>query len=146
MDKLAEIFERQAQYVRSLTPTYLANGFQAHAEPMPWPLDSRHAQEEFRLLAWRFIEEVGEAIETYENNPRYKKGIQDYIEEVSDALHFFTELCIASGVTREVLLTGNAEMPWLPVEGDSFDQFFSMTSKLRFNRINPWASVFRSTV
>lgn len=136
MDKLQEIFERQEKYLISLRPTYLRNGFLKHASQFPWPLDDRHYQEEFRLLAWRYTEELIEATEVcYAISPMGREVLH---EEVSDALHFFIELCIVSGVSRGELLLG---IPCIPIEdskSEGLDWVFSEVGKNRFflNQVN----------
>lgn len=113
MDRLAQIFERQAEYLKSLRPIYRQNNFSLHAAPWPLDFQDRHCQEEFRLLAWRFTEEMVEAMETFENlAPRLA-----YHEEISDALHFLIELCIATGISYTDLITG---MAGTTHEGTSF--------------------------
>lgn len=124
MDKLDAIFERQAKYLKSLAPTYIHNGFLRHASVFPWDIDDRHYQEEFRLLAWRFTEELVEAHESY-RQPGY------FREEISDALHFFIELCIVSGVTKAELLTGITCSTFSP-EGDSLEWSFENVKKEPF--------------
>ena len=103
MDKLSEIFRRQAAYVRSLKPTYLNNGFYQYTKDMPWDLDGRKTQEEFRLLAWRCTEEVIEAMDSWE---REAPANTFYREEVADALHFLIELCLATGISEDELVSG----------------------------------------
>jgi hypothetical protein len=106
-DRLAEIFLKQQEYLSSLLPIYLANGDRAHVSPMPWPLDSRNFQEEFRLLAWRCTEEVVEAIEIHlEHTDSLVEYIQKFNEEVCDAFHFLVELTIALGIGEMELVSG----------------------------------------
>lgn len=122
MDRLAQIFERQAAYLKSLRPIYRQNGFLLHAGQWPLSFQGRHEQEEFRLLAWRFTEELVEAEEAYEcGTPRC-----DYHEEMADALHFLVELCLATGITHTVLVTGVEDLvPAFPKSGmDSLDYVF----------------------
>lgn len=107
MDKLEEIFERQRSYLRTLAPIYIQNGphFEWHATPFPWDLDDRQHQEGFRLLAWRCVEEVTEAINVYwlchDDRTFWESGEAQraFHEEVSDVFHFFIELCLATGIT-----------------------------------------------
>lgn len=119
--KLEAIFKRQAEFVKSLRPIYLRNGFCHHAESMPWPINDRDSQEEFRLLAWRCIEEVYEAI--------YGLRVADFVvndpfrEEVADALHFFVELCLATGIGSRDLIF-HYEGLCFPPDEDALDHVF----------------------
>lgn len=115
MDRLTQIFEKQASYLATLAPIYLNNGAHIHASVPPWPLNERMVQEEFRLLAWRITEEVYEAIventikEGDDTTPKAVSLRADaYKEEVSDVLHFLIELAIVSGVTANVLVFGSS--------------------------------------
>lgn len=91
MDKLEEIFQRQQTYLASLKTIYFLNGYELHAKNPPWDLNGRNEQEEFRLLAWRYTEELVEACA--EADP------QKYITEMADALHFLVEIAIYAGIT-----------------------------------------------
>lgn len=145
MDKLQAIFDRQTEYLVSLRPTYLHNGFLKHASEFPWPLDDRNYQEEFRLLAWRFTEEMIEAAETYYVYAR-EEGQEAYREEVSDALHFFIELCLVSGVTRSELLSGIAvDQTFDTLKQDSLEWIFDYVRKGHF-RYEPdiWSDTIRA--
>lgn len=123
--KLEQIFRRQAEYVASLRSIYLRNGFCHHAESMPWPLNDRDSQEEFRLLAWRCTEEVYEAIQVH-RMMLFSNSLIDadnFREEVADALHFFVELCLATGVnSRDVIFY--YEGFCVPEDSDALDHIF----------------------
>lgn len=155
MDKLEAIFERQAKYLKSLAPTYIHNGFLRHASVFPWDLDDRHYQEEFRLLAWRFTEELVEAAEVYQTIHPANQGKALYREEVSDALHFLIELCLVSGVSQNELLSGiplcekyepgTGDSNINVVGMDSLDWFFHFISKeVLLPYEEPWAQVGRA--
>lgn len=106
VDLLEEIFQRQRDYLPTLNPAYLSHGnnFAWHTRPFPWDLNDRLAQEGFRLLAWRCTEEVTEAVNVYwlsldERLFWESAAAQEaFQEEVSDILHFFVELCLATDV------------------------------------------------
>lgn len=98
MSKLSEIFAKQAELVDGLRPIYLKNGFNLHAKPFPWPLDDRHYQEEFRLLAWRFTEELQEARAEMIILRESKETLR---EEIADAFHFLVELGLAIGMAPD---------------------------------------------
>lgn len=119
-DHLWEIFDAQEKLLRSLAPIYEHNEFHIK-NTFPLNIDARHAQEEFRLLAWRISEEVYEALEEFD------KGNNDaYREEVADVLHFFAELAIICGVSSTEVATGGDANLLLPNGGDylatSFDR------------------------
>lgn len=127
--KLESIFKRQAEFVQSLRPIYLHNGFHRHASAMPWPINVREVQEEFRLLAWRTTEEVYEAIQVYrvsfdpDLGWHEPEGEAKFREEVADALHFFVELCLAVGIaSRGVIFY--YEGICVPMEQDALDWVF----------------------
>lgn len=119
-DHLYEIFDAQEKLLRSLAPIYEHNEF-FEKNKFPFNLDSRHAQEEFRLLAWRISEEVYEALEEYD-----KGNVNEYREEVADVMHFFAELAIICGVSSTEVATGGDANMLLPDGGDylaaSFDR------------------------
>jgi len=113
---------------------------------MPWDLDNRKAQEEYRLLAWRFTEEVIEARETFEK-PHDGNTMAQYREEVADALHFFIELCLASNVMEAHLLTGLEDVTPIPKsDEDRLELFFREVSKhyLHIYGSDPWDECIRA--
>lgn len=128
---LSEIFQRQAQFVKSLEPIYSRNAFFLHCEPMPWPIDDKHFQEEFRLLAWRCTEEVVEAVDVFYQTDSLTWGAEvareKFNEEVSDALHFFVELCLALGITEGEILHGREGVE--PVYESPLFDFFGVVSQ-----------------
>jgi len=121
VDRLAHIFERQAAYLESLKPIYADNGFPLHASDWPLNFQGKHEQEEFRLLAWRYTEELVEAMESFDDgSPR-----NGYHEEMADALHFLVELCLATGITYSTLVTGIESAKFKSEDdGDSLDFVF----------------------
>lgn len=111
-DPLYEIFDAQTKLLRSLRPIYEHNEFY-FKNSFPFKLDGRHAQEEFRLLAWRISEEVYEALEEID-----KGDNESYREEVADVLHFFAELAIICGLSSTEIATGGDASLLLPGGGD----------------------------
>jgi len=103
-DRLAEIFKRQLEFVKSLEPIYRDNLMFPGYYPLR--LDSRDDQEHFRLLAWRCMEELCEAVECYYEYLDTESYEGKFAEEMADALHFLIELCIATGVTEGELVSG----------------------------------------
>lgn len=67
-------------------------------------LDTLNGQVWMKDFAWRVTEELGESIEPIMDNKEVTDMHQlHYLEELADALHFITELCIIAGVTPEQL-------------------------------------------
>lgn len=70
-------------------------------------IDLRHVQIRIKDLMQRTIEEMMEAANTLKNKPWKNTPMttdkMHYYEELADALHFFIELCITSGLTAETL-------------------------------------------
>src|SRR4051812_33855681 len=112
MDHLAEIFDAQEKLLRSLAPIYEHNNFY-EKNLFPFSLDSRHSQEEFRLLAWRINEEVYEALQEWDARIE-----DDYREEVADVMHFFAELAIICGFSSVEVATNNE--PGMLMEGGDY--------------------------
>ena len=146
MDKLTEIFQRQAAYVVSLRPTYLHNGFTQHSQDMPWDLNGRHSQEEFRLLAWRTTEEIVEAMQIWEGNHDAFRT-ERFQEEVADALHFFIELCLATDVREDTLLMGIDGAVFMQ-DRDRLEEFFYIVSRealrIHLHESDPWYEFIRA--
>lgn len=99
MDKLQDIFDRQAAYIKKLEAPMLLNGFLTPEYPLN--LDDRLAQEHLRLLAWRINEEVWEAIREIQEDIEPSPG--KFREELADVFHFIVELAIAVGVSANQL-------------------------------------------
>ena len=66
-------------------------------------------------FAWRFTEEVTEATAC---NLAYDMEQQHFLEELADALHFLTELCIVASVDPEYIMDG------VFIKDDQFDSLF----------------------
>lgn len=100
-DRLVQIFNRQRELMEKYHPIEKSNGL-LQTEDVPVDLDSRFGQARIKDFAWRFIEEIGEAL--------YESGIfgitPEYKEELADALHFLTELTILSGYEPADLFDG----------------------------------------
>lgn len=86
----------------------------AEIEGMPeWPLNvnTRVGQKWFKDFLWRVTEEIAESYEAYQANDSIHT-----IEELADALHFFTELCILAGFDSKWAATKITEM--VPISAD----------------------------
>ena len=90
---LTKMFEAQHQLALKFAPNERVNGY---APPTEFPLDLalRASQDRLRAFAWYITEEVVEAQSAPSEN---------YIEELSDALHFAIELCLLAGTTPEYI-------------------------------------------
>lgn len=67
-------------------------------EMIPRTIDFNNAEHQkiLKALTFRGIEELAEAFEAIKSNE-----VEHYIEELSDALHFFTELCIITEAFKD---------------------------------------------
>jgi len=67
-------------------------------------LHTKEGQRWLKDMAWRIVEELGEAMNCLKNKPWKQTEIRTdenhYLEELADAFHFFIELCILSGLTN----------------------------------------------
>lgn len=97
LGKLKGIFNRQSELHKKYGPIETRNGIGlAIIEGIPFDLDNPKWQYVIKDYAWRVSEELTEALEAYQegNTPHT-------VEELIDALHFYTELLIISGYTAE---------------------------------------------
>jgi hypothetical protein len=110
-DRLEAIFKRQLE----LTVRY------KEMEKMPdFPMNPHvfESQLWFKEFAWRFTEEIGEAMACLVE-PEGNDGEinwEHYQEELSDALHFFIELCIIIGTNPNQLIFGDKDSAEITLE------------------------------
>lgn len=98
-DILGEIFIKQ----KELAVKYFkieGIGISLDKECIRNNLDSREGQKLIKDFMFRTIEELGEAFECLDNS-RNEKNLVHYLEEITDALHFFVELLIICGYERK---------------------------------------------
>ena len=100
-DLLATIVDKQLELINKYKEIEAKNlGREIHNYPVN--IDSCQGQQHLKDLAWRVTEEIGEAMNCLKNKPwKNSQMVTDkehYIEEIADAMHFFVELCIASGL------------------------------------------------
>lgn len=100
-DILGAIFALQRELMEKYHPIEKSNGLLL-TEDVPVDLDDRFGQARLKDFAWRFMEEIGEAIESDASG----QDLDHTQEELIDALHFLVEFCILAGVEPEFLLTG----------------------------------------
>lgn len=91
-DKLEAIFNRQRELMEKYHDIELRSGLM-QTEDCPVNLDDKRGQARIKDFAWRVMEEVGEALDAYEQN-----DMVHFKEELIDGLHFLTELTILSDI------------------------------------------------
>lgn len=105
-DHLKAIFARQSDLMGKYGPIEARNLGQG-VPPEGSPLDDRRQQVRVKDLMWRVTEELGEAANCLKNKPwkntHTKTDEAHFFEELSDAFHFFIELCIQTGMNEEDL-------------------------------------------
>lgn len=109
-DMLATIFAGQTALMQKYHEQEKRNG-----EPMPEVddhgiLESRTVQMRLHSLYGFMSREMAEAMshldmKPWKDNPR-PTDRQEFVEEVSDTLHFFIEFCIVAGITPNDLFWG----------------------------------------
>lgn len=88
-DRLQAIFERQKELMEKYHHIEERSGLLQTGD-CPVNLDDKRGQARLKDFAWRFTEEVGEALDAKSNELHYQ-------EELIDGLHFLTELTILAG-------------------------------------------------
>lgn len=129
-NRLEMIFDKQKELMEKYHDIEVANGL-VQTEDVPVEINSRRGQARLRDFAWRFVEELGEAMDAYfvlqgELHP-------DVEEEFVDALHFLTEFTILAGVeSHEVIRIS-------PYDLDNFTTLADEALKLflKFETKNP---------
>lgn len=96
-DRLALIFERQHHLATKYLPIEKENGL-LQTEDLPVNINDRKGQARLKDFAWRTMEELFEATDALVQHP---DNPEHFLEEMIDALHFFTELNILCGITAE---------------------------------------------
>jgi NTP pyrophosphatase (non-canonical NTP hydrolase) len=97
--KLRTIFEKQKELMVKYHPIEMRSGLRITDE-CPINLHDGKGQVLIKDYAWRFTEEIGEALEAYN---LHRDNLTHLREELSDALHFLTELTIHAGLTEDFL-------------------------------------------
>lgn len=114
MDKLDLIFARQRELLERFHQIEEQNGLLPDPK-IPVDITTHQGQAVLRSRAWNMTEELAEAMNELKNRPwkqkTYPVDLEAFYEELVDALHFFVELCILSGLTAQDLFdryTGKA--------------------------------------
>lgn len=103
--RLWRIFWTQGQLREAYQKIERSQGFDC--PDVPGPLDDAKFQAHLKDLAFRCVTELVEAMECLKNKPwklsQVPTDVDHYYEELADALHFFVELCSASGLDAGTL-------------------------------------------
>jgi len=100
-DKLGDMFRRQEEFMQMLKD----------ADKLPeWPIDitQKNGQRMIKEIIWNMVEEVAEASFILKNRQHRFTDHQDvdfahFREELGDALAYFIEICIMSGISSDEL-------------------------------------------
>jgi NTP pyrophosphatase (non-canonical NTP hydrolase) len=100
-DMLHEIFKRQGEFMEMLR----------QADKMPeWPVDltTKPGQRLIKENVWNMVEELAEASYTLKNRTHRvtderSLDFAHYKEELGDALAYFVEICVLSGISADDL-------------------------------------------
>lgn len=106
-DLLKAIFERQSKLIEKYDPIESERGFITIPPEQRGQLDHRFVQYRIKDVNSRCVEELYEAMNCLKNKPWKQTEVTTdkvhFYEEIADALHFFIELCITSGLDAEDL-------------------------------------------
>lgn len=95
-DRLEAIFNRQKELMEKYHSIEHKSGLM-QTEDCPVDLNDKRGQARIKDFAWRFMEEVGEALDSMDNEEHFR-------EELVDALHFLTELTLLTGKTADTMV------------------------------------------
>src|SRR5690606_9858686 len=106
MDKLEAIFQKQRELLDKFHEIEASHGLLPDPD-IPVNLETHQGQAVIKSRAWNVTEELAEAMNELKNRPwkqkTYPVDLAKYYEEIVDALHFFIELCILSGLDAQQL-------------------------------------------
>lgn len=101
-DKLDDMFLQQEQFMRLLQEKRTFPDF-------PVDLSTKSGQKLVKEVSYECADELHEARQLLKNSKSHRAteitefDRDDYVEELSDALHYFFEVVILSGVTQQEL-------------------------------------------
>lgn len=102
-DKLDFLLKTQAEHAEAYREIESRRGF--HRPPFPVDINDRYGQHLIKEFTYRVVEELSEATNCLKNKPwAQTEHVTDelhFLEELSDALHFFLELFVILGLTAE---------------------------------------------
>lgn len=125
---LQGIFQRQTELHEKYKSIEEANGLGlALVKNRPFSFDDPKWQYVIKDFAWRITEEIAEAVEAHED-----KNDLHVVEELIDALHFYTELLIICEIDYNNISLGNFEKLsiWSPV--------YHLGVACNFLKCKPW--------
>ena len=126
IEQLYRIFEHQRDLMDRIAPKELENGYLAPTPPLDLRL--REHQQHFRMMAWFFTEEVVESLLASD---------EEQAEELSDVLHFLTELCILTEVSPESVVAVLIRSDFRP---DILDVLIQVGKAANLMKAKPWKS------
>lgn len=97
------IFDRQKELMAKYHDIELKSGLM-QTEDCPVNLNDKKGQARLKDFAWRVTEELGEALDAYDNDDTVH-----FKEELVDGLHFLTEMAILAGFDYDELVPGNSD-------------------------------------
>ena len=124
--QLYDVFEHQRELMDRLAPKERENGYLAPTPPLDMQL--REHQQHFRMMAWFFTEEVVESLLASD---------EEHAEELSDVLHFLTELCILTDVSPESVAAVLVSTDSRP---DILDVLIQVGNAANRMKAKPWKS------
>jgi hypothetical protein len=95
---LKDIFEHQHELALKYTPIEVSNGLRLCTD-MPVNLHDSKGQALIKDMSWRFVEELGEAMDALENREEVH-----FYEEIADAMHFMIEKYILCGLSYDSIV------------------------------------------
>lgn len=105
-DPIAVIFARQSELIAKYHPIE-SEVLRRPVPDLPFDLHDAVCQEALKARAWWFVEEIGEAFDALSEGNEVK-----FLEEMSDATHFLTELMILSGIQWDCVTTDDVPAGW----------------------------------
>lgn len=132
------VFIRQKELMEKYREIESENGFH-YPESLLVNIDDRFDQTLLKNMAWRTIEEIGESLEAFykeEDDPIHAK------EELTDGLHFITELLILSGFdygdVKKITETDENEIEWAILEDLISSFVVNLGTAMNCLKLKPW--------
>lgn len=142
-DYLKAIFEKQHKLALKYLPIEEKSGL-LQTTDFPVDLNDPHGQARLKDLAWRTVEELGEAMECIQSNPYH------FYEELIDGLHFFIELLMAAGMTHKDFdplhkYVHNVKPSHLPIDVDKSRFTTELSLAMNCLKNKPWKQTHMET-